>query len=52
VLAAAHRALDDLVNLCISGECYKHDDSNPARESYGLHTKQLSCSATDLAGGY
>ena len=51
VLAAACRALDDLVIICISGECHKHDDSNLARESYGLHTEQLSYSATDVAGG-
>ncbi|CAO2179332.1 unnamed protein product [Urochloa humidicola] len=38
------------ISACFTqGECYQHDDSNPARESYGpLCAKQLFCSATDV----
>jgi hypothetical protein len=41
--------LDDMMNFCISGEHYQHDDSDPARESYGLQcAEQLFYSATDV----
>jgi hypothetical protein len=40
---------DDMMNFCTSGEHYQHDDSDPARESYGLqYAGQLFYSATDV----